>query len=188
MARDSSGAQNQPQYAGTGAPADAADLTEVATYAALVGNIKVGTTTQMNALTGADRWTGLLFSNTTDGAVYRYDGAGWNVIADVPVIGTVAPKAGFTLGTFNSLRRVGKVVIFQAHLLRSSGTYVQGDYPADIPVGFRPATKVYGAALGFNGSTYSNIGLATDTTGATTVFINGGTPNELIGDFTWIAA
>lgn len=78
MARDSSGPKNVPQYAGTGAPADAADLTEVAAYAAAVGNRKSGTTIQMNALLGTvDAWDGLFFGNTTDGFEYRHTAGAW---------------------------------------------------------------------------------------------------------------
>jgi hypothetical protein len=77
MARDSSGSKNQPQYAGTGAPADAADLSEIATYAALVGNRKVGSTAARTGSTGADVWEGLLWGDTDDGLEYRYTSGAW---------------------------------------------------------------------------------------------------------------
>ncbi len=75
MAHDSLGTHNQPHYSSSGAPADAPDLTEVSDYAATVGNAKSGTTTQMNALAGADVWQGLVFSNTTDSGLYVYQGS-----------------------------------------------------------------------------------------------------------------
>jgi hypothetical protein len=78
MSRDTSGPKNEPQYAGTGAPADAADLSEIATYAALVGNRKTGTTAQRNAATGTSAaWEGLLWGDTTDGYEYRYTSGAW---------------------------------------------------------------------------------------------------------------
>jgi hypothetical protein len=87
MSRDTSGPKNEPQYAGTGAPADAADLSEVATYAALVGNRKVGTTIQRNAATSTtSAWEGLLWGDTTDGLEYRYTSAAWvNVTGPFPL-------------------------------------------------------------------------------------------------------
>ena len=55
MARNSSGSKNQPHYSSSGAPDDAADLTEVADYAAAVGNRKAGTNADRLALSGADK-------------------------------------------------------------------------------------------------------------------------------------
>lgn len=78
MARDSSGAKNQPIYAGTGAPATGADLTELGTYAALVGNRKAGTNGDRTALTGSDRWDGLEFYETDTDSLYIYNG-GWKL-------------------------------------------------------------------------------------------------------------
>lgn len=88
MARDSSGTKNEPQYAGTGAPADAADLSEVASFAAFTGNRKVGPTTGTatgpggantgrTTSTGADVWEGLMWRDTTDGKVYEYRSGAW---------------------------------------------------------------------------------------------------------------
>lgn len=80
MAHDSLGTQNQPQYAGTGAPADAADLSEISNYAALVGNRKTGATSLRNAASGANVWEGLIWGDTTDGFDYRYTSGAWAVM------------------------------------------------------------------------------------------------------------
>ncbi|PCN47017.1 hypothetical protein Csp2054_14335 [Curtobacterium sp. 'Ferrero'] len=78
MARDSTGEKGQPQYAGSGVPQDAADLTEVAAYAALVGNRKVGTTADRNqALADGDVWDGLEWYDTTDGGLYLLQSGSW---------------------------------------------------------------------------------------------------------------
>lgn len=83
MARDNSGTKNEPQYTTTGAPADAADLTEIALYASTVGNRKVGPTTHATpslgrtTSTGSDVWEGLLWGDTTDGWEYRYTSGAW---------------------------------------------------------------------------------------------------------------
>lgn len=77
MARDSSGTKNEPQYAPGGAPADAADLTEIAAYAALVGNLKVLTSTDRGLLSGKDRWVGLHVQESDTGLLWRYGSGGW---------------------------------------------------------------------------------------------------------------
>lgn len=79
MAADSYGDKNEPQYAGTGVPQDAADLTQVAAYAAKVGNRRVGTTDDRNAVVGTkDAWDGLEWHDLTDGFAYLYLSGGWS--------------------------------------------------------------------------------------------------------------
>lgn len=81
MARDSSGSHNEPVYLGSGAPATAADLNEVVAFAKATGNTKSGTAADRAALTGADVWDGLLFTETDTGRVaLRLSGA-WIVIS-----------------------------------------------------------------------------------------------------------
>lgn len=78
MARDSTGEKGQPQYAGSGVPQDAADLTEVAAYAALVGNRKAGTTAERNqALADGETWDGLEWYDLTDGNLYLFQAGSW---------------------------------------------------------------------------------------------------------------
>lgn len=129
MARDSSGTQNQPQYSTAGIPADAADLSEIANYAAAGGNTKFGTTTQMNALAGADLWTGLLFSNTTDKGLYRYDG-GWQNITRRMI--------GVGVGLFGGTPPVNATFLEQAGYALVN-TQASGDaslvFPAAFPTG-----------------------------------------------------
>lgn len=109
MARDSSGSQNQPQYSSTGVPADAADLSELGNYAALVGNRKTGTTSQRNTATGADVWEGLLWGDTTDKKEYKYTSGGWVYAAPVQWFGQVSV-------TLNATNGVTQVVNFPAGL------------------------------------------------------------------------
>lgn len=83
MARDSQGSHGHPQYSTSGVPADATDMSELGNYAALVGNIVVGTTTQRNAPTlpapfnPIPFWEGLWWSDITDGQLYRFTGGSW---------------------------------------------------------------------------------------------------------------
>lgn len=97
MARDTSGPKNEPRYAATGIPADAADLTELGAYAALVGNRKVLTNTQRVALAGADRWVGLEVYETDTDVSYRYTAGGWKRIPEVRAFSSVI--AGTLLST-----------------------------------------------------------------------------------------
>jgi hypothetical protein len=77
MASDSKGPKNEPEFAGGGAPQDAADLTEVAKYAALLGNHREGTTAQRQNLATNERWEGLLWSDTDTGLLLFYTGTAW---------------------------------------------------------------------------------------------------------------
>lgn len=78
MAADSYGAKQQPQYSGTGKPQSAADLSEIANYAALVGNRKVGSTAARNqAVTDGNVWEGLEWFDTSDGNLYLLKSGSW---------------------------------------------------------------------------------------------------------------
>ncbi|TIH33672.1 hypothetical protein [Subtercola vilae] len=79
MAHDSLGPKNEPQYAGTGIPADAADLTELGAFAALMGNSMAGTHAQRVALTVT--WVGLEFreTDTANQPTYRMTSSGWQI-------------------------------------------------------------------------------------------------------------
>ncbi|GAA3330674.1 hypothetical protein HP467_07190 [Curtobacterium albidum] len=99
MAHDSTGPKGQPQYSGSGRLQTAADLSEIANYAALVGNRKTGTTSErQQALSDGAVWEGLLWGDTTDGNDYRLTGGAWQLYA----MSTPASKGGVLFaGTTN---------------------------------------------------------------------------------------
>lgn len=66
-----------PIFLPGGVPADAADLTEVAAYAAMRGNTLVGTTAERNAFQYPR--TGMTWFDTTRMRDYVYNGTGWRV-------------------------------------------------------------------------------------------------------------
>jgi hypothetical protein len=105
MARDSSGPKNEPQYSPLGVPADAADLSEVATYAALVGNLKALTAAQRGALAGSDRWVGLLVSETDTGDLWKYTAGGWKRLGGDAIAVKLRRAAGqaLTTGSFTTI-------------------------------------------------------------------------------------
>lgn len=81
-ADDTPGPKKQPRFKGTGAPATAADLVIVSDFAALVGNRKVGTTTERNTATSnGEVWEGLRWKDTTLGVEFEYISGGWVRIA-----------------------------------------------------------------------------------------------------------
>lgn len=84
MAASSFGTKNEPQYADADAPDLALNPTQVAAYAAKVGNRRIGTTTERLAATGADVWESLIWGDTTEKADYKRIGTAWERMADSP--------------------------------------------------------------------------------------------------------
>jgi len=106
MASESTGVKDQPYFAASGAPQIDVDPGIVADYAALVGNRKVGTTTERNALSDKALWEGLAFRDITLGLEYVRRSGAWVVAgANSPArdtfqlinVGSVA--GGTNLGT-----------------------------------------------------------------------------------------
>jgi hypothetical protein len=84
MAADGTpGTKNQPQFLETGAPDLAVDSNLISNYAAKVGNRRTGTTAQMNATTGADKWEGLEWGNTDNWLNYKVINGNW----EAPFVG-----------------------------------------------------------------------------------------------------
>jgi hypothetical protein len=185
MARDSSGPHNEPQYAGTGVPADAADLSEIATYAAAVGNRKIGPTTSgtpalgRTTATGADVWEGLEWQDTTDGFTYVSKSGGWvkpnHVLADIATFGTgYAPTDA--AGHKPRVRRIGDQCFLYGALTTSSGFAYSN--LLTLPAAFQPpttATRFIGtniAATGAYQALYELI-LAGGVVSISTAFLSG---------------
>jgi len=104
MARDSTGPKGEPQYSGSGVPQDAADLTEVAAYAAEYGNYRADTSAVRNAATGTDVWPGLIFYETDTGVTYRYGATGWEFATTIaPRLRMQRPLAGISATTWMSV-------------------------------------------------------------------------------------
>jgi hypothetical protein len=152
MAQDAvTGPKDQPRFSETGAPEIGTDNTIVADYAALVGNRKVGTLAEMNALTGKKRWPGLAFQ-TTDGTKGEYvdQGTSWKaVIEDTGWIafGTTVGAAQGTAGNLGgSWRPIGSPWEPVAYRRQNGIGFVKGFLDQGnnltiftLPPGFRPA-------------------------------------------------
>lgn len=102
MARDSSGSKNQPHYANPGVPADAADMSEIADYAATIGNTRADTNAVRLGLTGSDLWDGLAFAETDTTITYLRVAGTW-VPWLSPWITYTPTVTGITLGTGGTL-------------------------------------------------------------------------------------
>lgn len=178
MARDSSGTKNQPHYSGTGAPSDAADLTEVADYAAAVGNRKSGTASQRSGLSGADLWVGLEFYETDTGATYIYTASGWAVLSATTVVasGTLTLGTNYSFSTGGALNQLRKrdTQVMLVLALDKSGTVAANDVVATLPAGFRPPALVI--AGGFSTSSNAPVFFTISTAGAITVYFGSGSP------------
>lgn len=122
------------------------DLNTVTGFAKLTGNVKTGTAAQMNALSGAKLWPGLLWVNTedTDGAVYSYQPTyGWRIVAAPTVTGVITPGPSVSIETRSYLKRRGKQVTMFLALSRTNGIQT-GQVLATIPADFRPTTGTTG--------------------------------------------
>lgn len=73
------GPKNQPRYDINDEPAFPDHVTAVSDYAALVGNRKVGTKEERQALSGNNVWDGLSFFETDTGSEYVRVGGSWTV-------------------------------------------------------------------------------------------------------------
>lgn len=92
---DSLGSKNVPQYSTIGAPADAADLTEVAAFAALMGNYREDVDSVRAGLSGAALYDGLRFYSTDTGVSWLYQAAnGWVITGISPAPGLICPLGG----------------------------------------------------------------------------------------------
>jgi hypothetical protein len=102
MAHDSLGPQNQPVYSASGAPADAADLTEVAQFASDRARRRADLSSVRTALTGADLVNGVEFFETDTQLTWLCTGTGWeqqsNFYPGTTSGATIAGSSGGTLG------------------------------------------------------------------------------------------
>ena len=71
------GPKNQPRYDINDDPDFAADLTTVSEYAALYANLRTGTSSQRNALSGDDVREGLQWWDTGTKLMYFFAGGNW---------------------------------------------------------------------------------------------------------------
>jgi hypothetical protein len=166
MAHDSLGAKGQPQYATSGAPSDAADLTEVAQFAADRAGESVAA---LANLPMSGNWDGRVITTTSDKTLHIWVGTGW-----VTPVQPLTPWANLTLGSgwtnqsgYAPLRyrinQIGDVEV-QGQILPRPG-YPNAEVFATLPAGARPAYKLEVPVVGNNTATRVVGGVLIDTNG-----------------------
>lgn len=162
MAHDSLIARLVPQFSGTGAPADAADLSEVALYAGTYGNFAAETDAARQARSGAALWTGLFVYATDTGLLWQYTAApGWQVVTGQQINfqadttnSLIIPKlqAGIGKVTGTGTASISEAVVFPsafatvpAVVLSYMGTRATGAYN---PTGLTGSNTGVGASQG----------------------------------------
>lgn len=100
MATQSTGTHNQPLFTDAGTMDMGTDLTAVADYVALAGNRKFGSTSARLALTGSERWEGMVFFDTDIDHPYVWNGSSWDAgpvyISDASAYLTMASNWSMT--------------------------------------------------------------------------------------------
>lgn len=125
----------------TDAASTAADMNKLIALIGEVGNHRVGSTSERDALTGAKLYEGLLWGNTTTGAIERRTGSGWKVVV-YPDSGEVevGRAAGWTASVTPTLRTRSGYASVNG---RISGESSAGASPfgAALPAAARPLTE-----------------------------------------------
>lgn len=134
--RDSSGTKNQPQYSSSGAPADAADMSEIANYAAYNGNIKIDVDSVRTGLSGADLWDGLFFFSTDLGIMWQNrTSGGWKKFDTV--------ERTYDVFDFPTVQAAGTTLKTVAFASRPYITTVDVDLPTQVGNGGGSAGTFY---------------------------------------------
>lgn len=178
MARDDTGPHQEPEYDPLGAPADAADLTELGKYAAYYGNTALDTAAARAAAESAGQtWNGLTWVETDTGLIYRRIGGAW-------VLQEVATKTS-TLRTRTTTMNITATIatIDFATSVEDSGdfTYAAGVWtcvrPGRYQVNIQVTVATAGAAVGWlarlvrNGVSVMQNAAISSTAGAVTITI-----------------
>ncbi|ROS62212.1 hypothetical protein EDF38_1315 [Frigoribacterium sp. PhB160] len=157
MAADSYGPKGEPQFAGSGASADAEDLTLLGEFAADVGNNRVGTTAERDAATAAgEAYDGLTWWDTTLRRRFQRVGTSWRpagalmdgdlregTTAANGVVGVghslgAVPRAVLITGTGRGAvpGELTYIVTAKTELIFNVNVYRNGSPFANNPVGF----------------------------------------------------
>jgi hypothetical protein len=111
-----------------------------AVWTQTTGNLKYGSTAQMNALAGVDLWEGLMFSNITDGQLYYRTATAWILYASKLAL------INQQLDTANSLTPLMTQV--GTGKITGNGT-VQVSETVTFPVAFSAVPRVVISATGY---------------------------------------
>lgn len=133
MASQGTGDKGQPTYDSNYPPSDAADLTEVAQYAADVGNARVGSTSERTAFSNNGNATeGLAWRDTTLKRTFYWESGAWVLEVWGTLLDSLKTNATGFLRVPHSLGKKPSVVIMQDYGTVTSGkrNYVVTDRTA----------------------------------------------------------
>lgn len=147
------GQEDAPAFSSGGALSTGPDMEELARYAKKRGNVLKGTTTAMNEFTEYAQ-EGVLWSNTTDDNLHRFDGTSWVPLFGLPLDAVNPPvAAGWTTPVSqNALTRRSGVAYYTFNAIRSASASA-GAVITTIPAGYRSGLNVYGQAWGLSSAT-----------------------------------
>jgi len=182
MASETNGPKGQPWFAATGAPAIDVDPTEVADYAAMMGNHVADTAAKRatNLLPDGQTpvYTGLVWTETDTGRRFLCvvsPTPTWYELSGKPVSGTItfATSGGVTYSSGTpaaTLTQMGPRVYMGGIVSSVSATFSNSTYNfGSIPTQFAPATDKYFACTS-NGSAVGSVHVA--PSGALSVIFN----------------
>ena len=161
MAHDSLGSKNQPQYSSSGASSQAADLSEVANYAAYNGNMKSDVSSVRTGLSGNDLWDGLWFDETDTGIIYRRVAGAWvpwysTWLPYTPTLSNFAVGTGGSALSFAEYRyEAQEIAVRYAFILGTSGLSMGATPGFSLPVNSQALKTSYEIRLG--DSTYVDV-------------------------------
>lgn len=138
------GPKGQPYVSSGDAPSLAAQLKEVADYAAQMGGRRVGTTAERDAFTTAGHaYVGFVWGNTTKGFDEEYTPGGWQSRTDVELTTSsfFTPGTGFTMLSISKVYLRGKIV-WGTIVMTGSTDFSSNQWFGNVASGYLPVTEV----------------------------------------------
>lgn len=135
--------RGQPQFAGTDVVSIGQYLSMASTYAAVVGNRMVDTSSHRTAFSSYfafNPWRGLDYYESDTDYLYRYDGSSWKVRDSPwtlinPTFGGIS--AGGGASNFR-IRYTGGEIEMAGYIVLGSSGFVNGDITVTVPVAMSP--------------------------------------------------
>lgn len=122
------------------------DLNKMVELVARVGNVRVGTTAERDALSAAELYAGMHFYDNTLKRMMKYTGTGWGEAVDVTNwLGVTAADGSWNVSQqFGyrgvSMRQVGREVWIEGIFSRSTG-FEAGFFMGSTPAGITPPSQ-----------------------------------------------
>lgn len=167
------------------APDPAVNPTEVAAYAASVGNHGNGTQAERDAYPYARK--GFTWSNNTTGDVDIHTGTAWVPLISGGAVPTISYTSGWADTGDTQARRIGKLVVLNLVVAKTTAI-VSAESPLSLPSGFRPAKTVTGSGFVSGANAPVLVGVTIEPSGVMRVYFSGTTSDkQLSASVTFLA-